>query len=217
MRGKRKRSNPGTSYSGEGCYNGRDRVPTGAAFPLRAQAALSQQPPPENNVCGNCDRTLIKRWPTCMRPLLQPPSKPAGFCCRGLQSYERTSAAFRVFILHVCGSPSLPSAESRALAPASRHSLPGLFATRSVTNTVVINERSRTTFPRLSPRRETQVVFTVYPPQERARLPRCGYGLKGARADHHFPVRSFVRRPCLDSRCEVLPRCFCGGERNCSF
>jgi hypothetical protein len=35
-------------------------VPTGAAFPLRVQAALSQQPPPENNVRENCDRTLVK-------------------------------------------------------------------------------------------------------------------------------------------------------------
>jgi hypothetical protein len=54
--------------SGEGCYNGRDRVPTGAAFPLRAQAALSQQPPPERNVQVNCDGTVIEsRRRACLR------------------------------------------------------------------------------------------------------------------------------------------------------
>src|SRR5580704_15003407 len=54
--------------SGEGCCNGRDRVPTGAAFPLRAQTALSQQPPPEHNVQVNCDGTVIESWRrACLR------------------------------------------------------------------------------------------------------------------------------------------------------
>jgi hypothetical protein len=54
--------------SGERCCNGRDRVPTGAAFPLRAQTALSQQPPPEHNVHVNCDGTVIESWRrACLR------------------------------------------------------------------------------------------------------------------------------------------------------
>jgi hypothetical protein len=59
----------------------RKRVPTGAAFPLRAQAALSQQPPPEQNVCVNCARRVIVLWPTCTRPLSQAPTKQT-FLCR---------------------------------------------------------------------------------------------------------------------------------------
>jgi hypothetical protein len=42
----------------------RERVPTGAAFPLRAQAAQSQQSPPKDTVGGNYDRTLFETWPT---------------------------------------------------------------------------------------------------------------------------------------------------------
>jgi hypothetical protein len=59
--------------SGEGCYNGRDRVPTGAAFPLRAQAALSQQPPPGYNVQVNCDGTVIESWRRACLPFRNRP------------------------------------------------------------------------------------------------------------------------------------------------
>jgi hypothetical protein len=51
----------GALKGGEGCYS-RKRVPTAAAFPQRAQAALSQQPPPEQNVCVTWVRTAIVLW-----------------------------------------------------------------------------------------------------------------------------------------------------------
>ena len=99
--------------SGEGCCNGRDRVPTGAAFPLRAQTALAA-----TSTRAQCSRELRRygdrKLAACMPPLSQP---RASRCL--LESFQRTSAVFGASIRQAATLIALPSAESRTLAPAS--------------------------------------------------------------------------------------------------